>query len=76
MKIGDTAFMPVSSTNKHMGGRGLKAGQNKYERLSVTLPPHVVQAVERYAEKKTLSRSEAIAEMLDRHEKVWPTQKK
>jgi hypothetical protein len=68
--------MPVSSTNKHMGGRGLKAGQNKYERFSVTLPPHVVRALERYAEKKTLSRSEAIAEMVTRHEKVWPTEKK
>lgn len=54
----------------------MKAGQNKYERFSVTLPPHVVRALERYAERKSISRSEAIAEMVDRHEKVWPTQKK
>lgn len=68
--------MPVSSTNKHMGGRGLKAGQNKYERFSVTLPPHTVRALEEYAAAKNLSRSEAIADMLERHFRMWPTRKK
>ena len=68
--------MPVSSTNKHMGGRGLKAGQNKYERFTASVPPHVREALDRYAEKRGLNRSEALTEMVTRHERMWPTQKK
>lgn len=68
--------MPVSSTNKHMGGRGLKAGPNKYERFSISIPPTALEAITRYAEAKGLNRSEAIAEMVARHDKVWPARKK
>lgn len=58
-----------------MGGRGLKAGQNKYERFSATVPPEVMQVLTRYAEAKNLSRSEAMSEMILRHERMWPTKK-
>ena len=68
--------MPVSSTNKHMGGRGLKAGQNKYERFTASVPPYVLAALDRYAEAKGLNRSEALSEMVTRHEKMWPTREK
>lgn len=61
---------------KHQGGRGIKAGENKYERFSVSVPPDVFEALNRYAEQKGVNRSEALTLMVQRHEKVWPTKKR
>lgn len=55
-----------------MGGRGLKAGTNKYERFTASVPPHVMEALDRYAAAKGMNRSEALTEMVTRHEKMWP----
>lgn len=65
------AFM----AEKHKGGRGLKA-DNPYERFTASVPPHVLAALDTYAQVKGCNRSEALAAMVERHEKMWPTRKK
>lgn len=58
--------------NKAKGGRGMKA-ENKYERFTASVPPHVLRALDAYAARKNLNRSEALSAIVERHEKMWPT---
>jgi metal-responsive CopG/Arc/MetJ family transcriptional regulator len=57
---------------KAKGGRGMKA-ENKYERFTASVPPHVLRVLDAYAARMNLNRSEALTAMVERHEKMWPT---
>lgn len=54
-------------TNKHKGGRGLKA-ETPYERLSFTMPPHLKAYLDAQAEGAGISRSEMLARILEDHQ--------
>lgn len=54
-------------TNKHKGGRGLKA-ETPYERLSFTMPPHLKAYLDAQAEGAGVSRSEMLARILEDHQ--------
>ena len=54
-------------TNKHKGGRGLKA-ETPYERLSFTMPPHLKAYLDAQAEGSGVSRSEMLARILEDHQ--------
>lgn len=44
---------------KSVGGRGHKA-ENKYERLTVTMPPELLERLDALAARRGISRSEAL----------------
>lgn len=52
-------------TVKHKGGRG-KTAENKYERFTATLPPDLLARLDEYAAARSLPRSEALAQLIDR----------
>lgn len=54
-------------TQKSKGGRGQKA-ENPYERLSLTLPPHLKAYLDAQAEAHHLNRSEMVALILEEHQ--------
>lgn len=54
-------------TQKSKGGRGQKA-ENPYERLSLTLPPHLKVYLDAQAEAHHLNRSEMVALILEEHQ--------
>lgn len=57
---------------KSKGGRGHKAEENKYERFTASVHPDVLAVLDLYAERKSVSRSEALSLIVIRHQKVWP----
>lgn len=59
---------------KSRGGRGHKA-ENRYERFTASVPPHVLALLDGYAAAHNLNRSEALVMMLERHAKMWPLKK-
>jgi len=60
---------------KSVGGRGHKA-ENKYERFTASVPPHVLALLDEHAAHKNLSRSEMLSAMIERHSKMWPIREK
>lgn len=52
-------------TKKHVGGRGRKAS-NKHQTFSVSLPPHLKEALDR-AVTEEVSRSEVVAGLIEAH---------
>lgn len=60
---------------KSRGGRGHKA-ENKYERFTVSVPPHVLALLDEYAGARGVNRSEALVMMVERHAKMWPLKRK
>jgi hypothetical protein len=54
---------------KHPGGRGHRAG-NKYERFTVTLPPDLKALLDEWAVEGGVSRSEALAQVIEERGQV------
>lgn len=52
-------------TVKHKGGRG-KTATNKYERFTATMAPDLLARLDEYAAARSLPRSEALAQLVDR----------
>lgn len=52
-------------TVKHKGGRG-KLATNKYERFTATMPPDLLVRLDEYAGARSLSRSEALALLVEK----------
>lgn len=60
---------------KAKGGRGHKA-ENKYVKVSVSLPPQVVALLDQHAGAAERTRSEMVAGMIERYSRMWPIREK
>lgn len=60
---------------KSRGGRGHKS-ENKYERLTVTMPPDLLARLDEFALARDLSRSEALTQLAGTGLKFTRTRKK
>lgn len=57
--------MPEQSKTVHKKSRGRPAGTKYTETIPVRLEPQTVEAVEKWAERKEVSRSEALRKLIE-----------
>lgn len=60
---------------KNKGGRGKKSAV-RYEKISVSMSPEMLELVDRFADQWECTRSEAIARLIERAGKMWPPKAK